>query len=194
LIASQLYQKTGKECFIVDDINNISKNHIFFRFVLWDCQKTNIEEMRAQLRTYNTQKKSDNHIVLFNVPVNLKFQNHFFLREIHGLFYEHDSLDNFIKGIQAVITGKLWFPREMMTRYILEGPGDEQSAKNITEDLTPRQIEILSLIAVGETNQMISEKLCISPQTVKNHLYNTFKIIKVSNRTQASLWAAINLQ
>ncbi len=59
--------------------------------------------------------------------------------------------------------------------------------------LTPRQIEILALVAVGATNEQIADKLCISPQTVKSHLYNIFKKINVPNRVQAALWAAKNL-
>ncbi len=193
LIASKLCQMTGKECFVFKDIHNISNIGSHSRFVLWDFQERDTAEIRGELKIYNIQRKSDNHIVLFNVPGNLEFQNIHFLKEIHGIFYEHDSLENFIKGIQAVLSGKLWFPREMMTRYILEGSAEGQSAKKPIENLTQRQVEILSLIAVGATNQEISEKLYISPHTVKNHLYNTFKKIRVSNRVQASLWAAINI-
>ncbi len=59
--------------------------------------------------------------------------------------------------------------------------------------LTPRQVEILALVAVGATNEQIADKLCISPQTVKSHLYNIFKKINVPNRVQAALWAAKHL-
>ena len=59
--------------------------------------------------------------------------------------------------------------------------------------LTSRQTEILALVAVGATNEQIADKLCISPQTVKSHLYNIFKKINVPNRVQAALWAAKHL-
>jgi len=107
--------------------------------------------------------------------------------------YEQDSLKNFIKGIQTVLGGRLWFSREVMSKYIFEETRNEQPAKGIAKKLTQRQVEILSMIAIGATNQEISKKLYISPNTVKNHLYNIFKKINVSNRIQASLWAAINL-
>ena len=59
--------------------------------------------------------------------------------------------------------------------------------------LTPREIEILGMIALGASNTEIAEKLFISPNTVKTHIYNLFKKINVTNRLQAAFWAAKNL-
>jgi LuxR family transcriptional regulator of csgAB operon len=59
--------------------------------------------------------------------------------------------------------------------------------------LTPREVEILAMVAVGAKNEEIAEKLHISPHTVKTHIYNIFKKIDVPNRLQAALWAASNL-
>jgi DNA-binding CsgD family transcriptional regulator len=59
--------------------------------------------------------------------------------------------------------------------------------------LTPREVEILAMVAVGAKNEEIAEKLYISPHTVKTHIYNIFKKIDVPNRLQAALWAASNL-
>jgi LuxR family transcriptional regulator of csgAB operon len=112
---------------------------------------------------------------------------------IRGFFYEHDSLDNFIKGIRAVMGGKLWLSREMMTKCIFDGTDKNKPLESIIDSVTERQIEILALISIGATNEEISEKLYISPNTVKNHLYNIFKKIGVPNRVQAALWAASNL-
>lgn len=56
-------------------------------------------------------------------------------------------------------------------------------------NLTNRELEILSLIAKGYSNKLIAEDLFLSELTVKSHLKNIFKKIKVQNRTQASLFA-----
>lgn len=110
---------------------------------------------------------------------------------IRGIFYEHDSLDHFMKGVKAVIEGKLWLSREVMTQCIFEE--SDAPTKSTTGNLTERQTEILALIAVGASNDEIADRLCISLHTVKTHLYRIFKEINVPNRVQAALWAAANL-
>jgi len=195
LIAFYLSRKTGNECFVLDDIHHIpkgnSKNNSRERLIFWDCRKKDLKNLLTELRAYNTFKPSANHIILFNVSNGMALNKKLVVEGIRGFFYEHDSLDHFMKGVEAVIEGKLWLSREMMTRCIFEE--SDTPSKSTTEDLTERQTEILALIAVGATNEEIADRLCISPYTVKSHLYKIFKKINVPNRVQATLWVAKNL-
>ena len=197
LMASYLKQKTGNECFAVSDISQVqtndSKDQRRQKLLFWDCQGKKLNGLLAELRPYINNNRSGSRVVLFNVPADMKFQKKFVLKGIHGFFYEHDPLDNFMKGVRAVIDGKLWLSRETMTNCIFEGTDSDKSSKRISEKLTERQIEILALIAVGATNDEIADELCISSHTVKTHLYKIFKKINVPNRVQAALWAAKNL-
>ena len=54
-----------------------------------------------------------------------------------------------------------------------------------TQELTPRQKEILNLLRKGLTNNEICKTLNISANTVKVHLANIYKILEVTNRTEA---------
>lgn len=54
--------------------------------------------------------------------------------------------------------------------------------------LTPREMEILPLIARGEQNKTIASKLGLSVHTVKLHSHNIFSKLGVSNRTSAASW------
>jgi DNA-binding NarL/FixJ family response regulator len=58
--------------------------------------------------------------------------------------------------------------------------------------LTSREIEILRLAAQGHTNVRIAGELCITEQTVKFHLSNTYRKLGVANRTEASHYAYVN--
>jgi len=52
-------------------------------------------------------------------------------------------------------------------------------------DLTPREFEVLDLIATGLNNHEIAEKLFISPKTVRNHINSIFSKLNVENRAKA---------
>jgi DNA-binding CsgD family transcriptional regulator len=80
-----------------------------------------------------------------------------------------------------------------MSSWILEGRERAAAHRKHSNALTPRQVEIVALVAVGATNDEIADRLRISPHTVKTHLYQVFKKINVPNRMQAALWAAKNL-
>jgi LuxR family maltose regulon positive regulatory protein len=59
------------------------------------------------------------------------------------------------------------------------------SNQALVEPLTNREIEILLILPKGLSNQKIAERLFISPETVKRHLYNIYQKFDVKNRQQA---------
>jgi len=197
MIASCLKNKTGRECFLFEDINSIpvgvQKDRGKKRLVFYCCHGKDVKQVLAEIKGYTKKKEPGNRMVLFNVPKGMEFEEKILLKEVRGFFYEHDRLDIFLKGIGAVLNGKLWLSRDIMTRFILEGIDKDKSLKKSSDNLTERQIEILAMVSVGATNDEIADKLCISPHTVKTHIYKIFRKINVPNRVQASLWAAKNL-
>jgi DNA-binding NarL/FixJ family response regulator len=56
--------------------------------------------------------------------------------------------------------------------------------------LTPRELDILTLVAAGSNNREISESLGVSEQTVKNHMSTIFHKLGVPNRTRAVMYAS----
>lgn len=63
------------------------------------------------------------------------------------------------------------------------------SAPLLVEPLTPRETDVLQLVAQGLTNREIAERLTISENTVKNHLKNILGKVQVDNRTQLVRYA-----
>jgi len=196
-IASCLERESGDQCFVLGDINHIPpddpKDSSLQRLVLLDCQGKDKKRLLAELRPYLSQRGFANHIALFNVSRDQGIEQSCVPEGIRGFFYEEDQLEIFLKGVKAVREGDWWLSREVMIKCILEGTDEDISSRRGSEILTRRQTEILAQVAVGASNDEIAEKLCISPHTVKTHLYNIFKKIKVTNRLQAALWAAKHL-
>lgn len=66
----------------------------------------------------------------------------------------------------------------------LRGGGEQRPG-----GLTPRELEVLELVATGATNREVAEALVISEKTVARHLSNMFTKIDVGSRAAATAWA-----
>ncbi len=92
-------------------------------------------------------------------------------------------LPNLLARIEAVLRRSNWQKEEI-----------KKTEKTLNKDvnieaLTPKEKEVLSYVAKGASNQEIADILCVRDVTVKTHLNNIFKKLKVTNRTQAVLLA-----
>lgn len=102
----------------------------------------------------------------------------------------HKSADNetLLKAVNALIAGESYFQEEMMNfdQVPLHGAHDENEYFEEVDSLpklSPRQIEVLRLIANGASNRQISEEMIISENTVKSHLKSIFFEMRVNKRT-----------
>ena len=92
-------------------------------------------------------------------------------------------LPNLLARIEAVLRRTKW-------QTELSGEKEKKINKDVNIDaLTPKEKEVLALVAQGASNQEIADKLFVRDVTVKTHLNSIFKKLKVSNRTQAVLLA-----
>ncbi len=66
---------------------------------------------------------------------------------------------------------------------------NDEDTQSIYSPLSPRELEVLELIAAGRTNKEIAMQLDISNQTVKNHVSSILRKLAVNDRTQAVVYA-----
>lgn len=55
--------------------------------------------------------------------------------------------------------------------------------------LTPKEVEILKLLAMGLSNKEIGQRLCLAEKTVKNYLSTVFQKLQITDRVQAAIYA-----
>lgn len=95
--------------------------------------------------------------------------------------------DETLRAIRSVAAGQAIFSpniAERLLQYFATAP-KTQTSEALFPDLTPRELEVLQLIAQGLTNNAIAEKLVLSPKTVRNHVSTIFSKLQVANRAEA---------
>jgi LuxR family transcriptional regulator of csgAB operon len=197
LMAFFLQQATRAKCRTIGCLSDIevidSENNGQQKLVLLDCLGKDLESLLPELEGNGHRLSSQDIVGLFNIRPGLGIEKKILARGIRGFFYEKDPLEKFPKGVHTMFNGEIWLSRKIMTDYILHDGNYDFSIARSESSLTPREIEIVSMIAAGATNAYIADKLCISCHTVKTHLYHIFKKINVPNRLQAALWVVKNL-
>ena len=100
-----------------------------------------------------------------------------------GYLLKESSLTTIIEGIRTVLNGGASLDPGM-ARFLLEDHR-HQPATALTNSLTPRELEILDLIATGLPQKQIAAELNISPKTVDFHIGQTYKKLGVPNAPAA---------
>jgi len=160
--------------------------------ILWDCLGNDGADLNIEYGKTFEFLTVKCPIAIFNATNDNGIENEAIKLGIRGIIYENDSPAIFIKGIQALHKGELWYPRDALAQSLLETKTSPRLQKKAQALLTPREKQILTMISEGASNDEVAENLCISPHTVKTHLYNIYNKIRVPNRIQAALWAAKN--
>jgi len=97
-----------------------------------------------------------------------------------------------INAIRAVARGEMYI-HPSMTRALLRGPEKRTPPPSgAQESLTPRETDVLRLIALGYTNRQAAEELGLSVRTVETHRANLMGKLGLKSRVELVRWAADN--
>ena len=193
-LAMHLKQSLGYNCYQIQKYLFSKTNHpenANKTLYLQDCGGMGAPELREKIEL---EKISGNGQIygLFNVALNVNsdIEIEAFLKGYKGFFFENTRLELLTKGIQVIFNGQVWFSRNVLNHVYNKIKDYMLFQEKESIDLTLREREILTLIAMGCQNKEIADRLCISYHTVKTHIYKIFRKIDVPNRLQAALWAA----
>jgi len=108
-----------------------------------------------------------------------------------GYLLKNATPDEISRAVEKAADGEALLSGEIAGRVLHEFEREREQERLRAEltALTPREEEILKLLATGESNQEIAKRLFISEQTVKNHVASIFRKLHVNDRTKAALLA-----
>lgn len=97
--------------------------------------------------------------------------------------------DELAEAIRQAQAGEAVLNPRVAARMIKEVQGVRDAKINPFTELTDREMEVLRLIADGNSNKEIAERLVISERTVKSHVSNLLGKLHLADRTQAAVYA-----
>jgi DNA-binding NarL/FixJ family response regulator len=110
-----------------------------------------------------------------------------------GYLLKNAEPDELIQAIYHVAKGESIILPLMATKLLIEFQNLSSGRKKRTDEekagLSPRESEVLQLVAKGATNREIADSLFISENTVKTHLQNIMEKLHLANRSQAAAYA-----
>ena len=161
------------------------------QFLLVDCYDNDMKNLWPSITSCKRLSSNHCYFALCNVEPEMEIEEIAVYLGIQGIFYKNDPPHIIPKGICAILDGDFWYPRKVLSKFLL-GKNSSKTMNNdsVASQLSARERAILTLIASGYSSKTIASKLRISGHTVKTHTYNIYRKLGVSNRLQATLWAA----
>jgi NarL family two-component system response regulator LiaR len=106
-----------------------------------------------------------------------------------GYILKDAGPDTMLRAIRAVAHGESLLGPTIAQKVMRQFSALPGKQTPLVDDLTPRELQVLTLIAEGMGNREIAQELVISEKTVKNHINNVYSKLHVSDRSQAVLYA-----
>jgi DNA-binding NarL/FixJ family response regulator len=102
---------------------------------------------------------------------------------VSGYLLKDVSADEIVKAARLAMEGKAVIHPALTQTFIEEA--QSSGGRRHEELLSPRETEILQMIAYGSTTKEVASKLKISPHTVKTHLERIFEKLRANDRAEA---------
>lgn len=123
------------------------------------------------------------HVLILSAYCEPEYVYSLFAAGAKGYLLKDEPPERIVTGIRQVVRGEpalsLPVQKVLLTRKT-----------QAEHDLSPRELEVIRLMARGNTNEEIAEALVIAVGTVKNHVTNIYrKLPNVRTRSEAVAWA-----
>jgi DNA-binding NarL/FixJ family response regulator len=139
-----------------------------------------LEGLSERVEFYRELSPDAPPVVVFSPQLDLSLAHGALQAGASGFVHAEMMPDQLVRALAAAKRGELVAPRELL-RYVLT---KDQSGDLAA--LSVRQREILGYVVEGLSNAEIGRRLYLSESTIKQHLRAAYKLLGVSNRTEAA--------
>lgn len=109
-----------------------------------------------------------------------------------GFTTRASGLDDLVQAVGSVLGGHSWVPPHLLgglLRHLIDRRRQRAEAEERVARLSRREREVLVLLCGGHNHEEISQRLVISPQTVRTHIQNVLTKLEVHSRLAATVVA-----
>lgn len=139
------------------------------------------------------EEKINTNIVILTIYDDREYLLELIKMGIKGYILKDIEPDGLIAAVRSASCGKTYIQPSLSGAIINEYNRITQSTKNnFRKPLTTREKEVVKSISEGMCNSEIAETLSISEKTVKNHVSNILRKLKLTDRTQVAIFAIKN--
>jgi DNA-binding NarL/FixJ family response regulator len=105
-----------------------------------------------------------------------------------GIFTKDISLEDFVAGVAAVVSGHRVLGTNILEYLVGVAAEAESPPRKQVGLLSPAELEILALVGAAHSVSEIAAARGISAKTVRNHIANIYRKLRITSRVEAILW------
>ncbi|WP_300668081.1 response regulator transcription factor [Desulfoluna sp.] len=147
-------------------------------------------QVATEMRSY----LPDTKIMIVSMHSKIDYIAEAFQAGATGYVAKDSASDRLIQGIESVLKGEYFLDSSVSHQVVEKLMKFPVKDAKITDadygSLTPREQEVMRLLAEGSTPKEIADKLCISPKTVENHRANIMKKLGIHSTMELVRYAA----
>mgnify|MGYP001794537623 CR=1 FL=1 len=155
--------------------------------ILMDIQMPKLNGLEATRQVMNNQQSAQILILTMSEENEMVFAA--IQAGARGYVLKEAGHNEMLRAIRAVASGEAIFSPAVANQLAHFFSKTKGQVENQFDELTPRELEVLQLIAEGQSNKRIAEQLVLSPKTVRNYVTSILSKLQLADRAQAIVTA-----